>query len=360
MLFFSGLVKGQVEGPCAESLSEANREFEAGHFFEIPGILKQCLEKNDFSREQRIQAYYLLTRTYLFLDKADSAEISFLKLLKNDPEYKVTEENDPIEMVYLSEKFVTTPIFSVKVGGGANYSFVTTVDTKYGADNSENSHEEYFGRPAYHLNGAVEVHFSDAISVETNVIANAVRYHYQNEFFNEDPENVKYNSYFISTPVFLKYTFETKKIWPYVFAGYQANFLFHSRGNYVFINRQWQPSTSEYADLGGPENVKLTSLRYLVNHSAIMGFGAYYKINYKAVFAEARFVGGLGQVVKVRHPFKSDGPNSRSYEIPQGVETGYAEDEYRLNSIYINIGYIWPLYKPRKKDEMTLRDIFKK
>ena len=361
------LLFAQVEGPCAESLEKANNEFEAGHFYEIPGILRNCLEKKDFSREQRIQAYYLLTRTYLFLDRADSAEISFLKLLKEDPEYKVTEENDPIDMVYLSENFITTPVFSLKAGGGPNLTFIRMIDALYGTDNSENSHEVYRIKWAYHLNGGVELHFSNTLSMEADLMLNAKRYHYQNKYFGEipqDPENRTYTALLVEAPIFMKYTFERDKIRPYVFTGYQVGMRLFETGNHHFNNIEKQPGDDKPSSIPSETNLNLTKFRSLVNHFLIGGIGAYYKINYNAIFMEIRFAAGLNKWVTARYSaddFQNETPPvSYHYDLIPGHGTAKAEDDYSLNTVMINIGYVWPLYKPRKKDEKTLRDLFSK
>ena len=103
------VAKGQ-NSSCQEVLQQARESFDAGNFYEIPAKLKPCLDRG-FNRSQRIQAYYLLTRTYLMIDDPISAENSYLELLRLDPEYDIDEDQDPIDIVYLSRKFTTTPIF---------------------------------------------------------------------------------------------------------------------------------------------------------------------------------------------------------------------------------------------------------
>ena len=84
---------------CEENLSTAQERFEKGHLNGIPGLLVECL-RSGFSRSEKIQAYRLLTISYLYNDDPFGAENSFLKLLELDPEYRVTE-NDPVELEYL-------------------------------------------------------------------------------------------------------------------------------------------------------------------------------------------------------------------------------------------------------------------
>src|SRR5258708_1919531 len=87
---------------CEQTLDQASNEFNAGHFYGIPSLLKSCIEKNAFTNEQQVRAYLLLCQTYLIIDDPIAAEDSYLKLLKADPEYVATDEKDPIDVVFLS------------------------------------------------------------------------------------------------------------------------------------------------------------------------------------------------------------------------------------------------------------------
>ena len=107
---------------CEQSLNQASDEFNAGHFSGIPALLKPCLEGNSFTNEQLVRAYLLLCQSYLINDDPISAEDSYLKLLKADPEYVATNEKDPVDVVYLSKKFTTTPIFTPHFKIGPNFS----------------------------------------------------------------------------------------------------------------------------------------------------------------------------------------------------------------------------------------------
>ena len=52
---------------CEQTLNAASVEFDAGRFYGLPTLLKQCLD-NGFSKEQKVRAYLLLTQAYLVLD----------------------------------------------------------------------------------------------------------------------------------------------------------------------------------------------------------------------------------------------------------------------------------------------------
>src|SRR5882672_5910075 len=112
---------------CEQTLNQATDEFNAGHFYGIPALLKSCIDRNNFTNEQKVRAYLLLSQAYLIIDDPASAEDSYLKLLRADPEYVATNEKDPVDVVYLSKRFTSTPIFTPNIRIGGNTSFFRTI-----------------------------------------------------------------------------------------------------------------------------------------------------------------------------------------------------------------------------------------
>ncbi|MGV8837843.1 tetratricopeptide repeat protein, partial [Cellvibrio sp.] len=90
-------------------LGQADDEFNAGRYYGISTLLQPCLDRNDFTNEQKVRAYLLLAQAYLILDNPTAAEDSYLQLLRADPEYVANPARDPIDVYYLSKKFTSTP-----------------------------------------------------------------------------------------------------------------------------------------------------------------------------------------------------------------------------------------------------------
>lgn len=112
----SAQVTDQPSSDCEQILIQADDEFNAGRYYGIPALLKPCLDQG-FSSEQKVRAYLLLTQAYLILDDPIAADDSYLKLLKADPEYVANPARDPIDVYYLSRKFISTPrIYSAPEG----------------------------------------------------------------------------------------------------------------------------------------------------------------------------------------------------------------------------------------------------
>ena len=106
-----GLVPFWVKAQdCEEKIKHANTEFEHGRYFNAPKILEKCLNA-EITNEQKVRAYHLLTQAYILLGEKKLADESYLNLLRASPEYVATDQHDPIDVVYISRKFTTSPIF---------------------------------------------------------------------------------------------------------------------------------------------------------------------------------------------------------------------------------------------------------
>jgi hypothetical protein len=112
---------------CEQILIQADDEFNAGRYYGIPSLLQNCLDKGNFSNEQQVRAYLLLAQAYLILDDPIAADDSYLKLLKADPEFEASMSQHPIDIYYLSKKFIATPIFTPHVRIGLNTSLPRTI-----------------------------------------------------------------------------------------------------------------------------------------------------------------------------------------------------------------------------------------
>ena len=200
----------KAQNYCEQQLDKAKESYKIGRLYEVPEILGPCL--NNLPRAQKIAAYRLLTLSYLLTDERQAAEQSFLNLLKVDPEYDSEAENDPVELVYLSKKFRTTPIFSFTVARvGTNVSWTTMINN-FGVDNTSNSKETYTAKIGFDVGMGASLHLNERFSLQTDLILAQKRYKYENQYFNEDNLEFVENIVFLDLPIYLKYTQPFKKL----------------------------------------------------------------------------------------------------------------------------------------------------
>src|SRR6267142_3987547 len=166
--FFIGFLSsvGAQSNECEQTLSQAAEEFNAGHFYGIPSLLKSCIERNELTNEQRVRAYLLLAQAYLIIDDPLAAEDSYLKLLRADPEYVATNEKDPVDIVYLSKKFTSTPIFTphLRLGGSTSvFRSIYDINTQYKEDRVNHRL-----RPGFLFGAGVDWNINDQVSLCLN------------------------------------------------------------------------------------------------------------------------------------------------------------------------------------------------
>jgi len=88
---------------CQDKLEDAQEKYNVGLFKETLTLLTPCLPDSFSEDDQKIRGYRLTALAYIAADYPDSARQSIKKLLKVDPGYRSTREEDP----YLFKEIVT-------------------------------------------------------------------------------------------------------------------------------------------------------------------------------------------------------------------------------------------------------------
>lgn len=322
---------------CAEVLNHAREDFTAGHLYGIPASLKACLD-NGFNKDQRIEAYWLLTRTYLLIDDPIGAEDSYLKLLKLDPEYNIDPDRDPIDVVYLSRKFKTTPIFVIYAKGGFNMSSVSVIHN-YGMDNTTESNESYKNKLGLHVGGGGELNFSNRVSLGLEINLHTRKYSYSNTLFNTDQQTFEEAQIGLDLPIYIKYRWDFDKFRPYVYAGFGMDYLLQAKATVKLVDRV-NAGTEDLTEIpvAGPQ-VTINEQRTRLTEFTHFGVGLNYRFGYNYIVIDLRYKVGLSNIVS------EEGQYSNSTLL---YKYGFVDDDKRINNYAVSIGFVKPLYKPRK------------
>lgn len=330
---------------CEEQLNAATAEFDAGRFYGIPSMLKPCID-NGFTREQRQRAFLLLTQAYLLLDDPIGADNSYLEVLRANPEFLADTARDQIDVVYLSKRFTAAPIFSISGKLGGNFSPVRVIST-INSSGEPDVTNKYGLRIGWLAGAGVDWHLSEHIAITAGVEYVFTSYKKDQTKFNKDMEQFIDKQHWLSIPVGLKYSFFIReKFRPYVFAGYSFNMLFSDKGQ---INISKRDRGEGSLDESSPE-LNFNAYRRKLNASCFLGVGGKYKVGVDFLFAEIRYNIGLTNVVKPTTTYNVNGP---------AVEYGHVDDYFRLDTFSISVGYIKPLYKPRKVKRIKTKSVLK-
>ena len=339
---------------CEQTLALATEEFNAGHFYNVPSVLNECLRS--FNRDQRQRAFLLLTQTYLLLDDPIGAQRSYLEILWANPEFVPDEQLHAIDIVYLSKRFTATPKFSWFVGAGSNVSPVRVIhDLDIGADDEES----YSLRPGYTVGLGAEYSYNDNLKVrlEANFFQTAYRTK-ASQIFEWDRKTVIDRQTWVNLPAYLCYSDNIGTYRPYGYVGYAVSKMLGDKASIVLEKVDEVPATqggeepeTETFEVTSPE-FDFLDRRKRINQSIIFGGGVKYKVGLDFVFVDVRYSAGLKNIVNPEHIYADPAYDQTSAEwvmsSTSATAFGNADDLFRLDNLAITFGFLRPLYKPRE------------
>jgi len=102
------------------------------------------------------------------------------------------------------------------------------------------------------------------------------------------------------------------------------------------------PSTMQQQVWQGPE-VDIGYKRNFLNRSLVLGGGFKYKVGKNFLFVDMRYMAGLSNITKNTYTTS----NGQLDKLLTNYE--YASDFFRLDNLSLSVGFIKPLYDPRKR-----------
>lgn len=365
-LFWSACFSASAQNECELVLNRAIEEFNAGHHYGIPAMLSECLEKNQ-NREWRQRAYLLLSETYLLLEDPFGSEKSYLEVLRANPEYLTDEKRDPIDLVYLSSKFTSVPIFSLSVKIGPNISIIRKLAER--GTYADDVRKRYILKPGFQAGIGVDWHYNEKLSAmfEGNFVFSSYKQRINGQF-GRDESSFHDRQTWIRLPLSVKYSASKGQYRPYGYAGFSFDLLLGDRATIQYKDQNFNPETQrvESIDRESP-TLKYKSKRNAVNYSLFVGGGVKYKIKLDYIYADLRYSFGMTNIVDENNSIydynKGEDPTSESFQDSGDGSFRWAhiDDLFRMDNLFISIGYIRPLYKPRKlknaRSKAVLRSI---
>lgn len=344
LILFSNVFLLAQKKDCEETLNLAASEFEAGRFVGLPTILKQCLD-NGFSQEQKVRAYLLLAQAYLILDDPKSAEKSYLQLLKADPEYIANPVHDPIDVYYLSKKFTSTPIFTPHAQLGINTSLPRTIYNINTSTKPDQLSTKNIFKPGYQLGVGLDWNISSQWSLCTGISFSAKDF---KTVLNDNNAGTRLTvtekENWFDIPLYLKYQVDSGKIRPFGYVGVAANLLVGTNLTLDGVHRiDYTPTSQGTQQISQGPDATVTFKRNFLNRSLVFGGGVKYKLGKNFIYADVRYMAGLTNLTK------------NSYTTSNGkfdqllTQYGYTSSFFRLDNLSISVGFVRPLYNPRKK-----------
>lgn len=337
-----------AQDDCELTITEANNEFQAGHFYNIPSILDKC--RDSFTADQSQRAHLLLTQTYLLLDDPIGARNSYLEVLRANPEFVADIDIHPAEVVYLSKSFTARPIFAWSVKMGTNLSMPRVIHN-LSAFGESRVMEDYELRPGYQVSAGGDFYLNRNIGIRAELGYSFNSYRHQSRgFFLSDTKTFTENMGWFNLPVSVMYTHDVGKYRPYGYGGYALGYLLRDKAQIESVRVTGSEGGSK-EDKKSPD-IDFLEKRNRLNGSVIIGAGVKAKYGLQFFFVDVRYAIGLKNLTRIDNIYanNSEGTTTPAYQESANPATlyGHVDDLFRLDNIFISVGLIQPLYNPRE------------
>jgi hypothetical protein len=323
---------------CAQTLRLARSIYENGRLHELPDLMRDCLSKTEWSTQERVDAYKLLTLSYIYLEEPEKADEMMLNILRTDPEFKPNDNIDPAEFVALWRTFRTEPVYrlGVKAGGNATQPNVHS----YSPLNEGTENYDYgFGFQAG-LSGEIAI-FNDRLYLNPELYYNIKSFKVNNSFFEGDQTTtgtIKMN--WISLPVSVQYPLRVGRNkldpqWtPYVSGGISVDYLLGVTTDLTTkINDQSDVATSTTGRDGKTQYASF-------NFAPIISAGVKGKVKKAEIVAEIRYNFGVATIFDKQKLYESQS---------EVFGNKFVHGPFSLNTLSVSLGYLMNKYSPRKK-----------
>lgn len=325
---------------CTQTLRLARTTYQQGRLHELPSLLASCINSG-FTKEERTEAYELLTLAYIYLEEPEKADEAMLGVLNTDHFYEVNPEVDPAEFVALYKKFRTRPLYRIGARFGITGTTASPTSNSFVSINSPGNGTYSSG---FSFQGAFvfekDLTAKFIIAPELGYTIRTYDYSNPQQFVYDSATSTSvvstqatFNQTWIDLSLLVQYRIllKSKNLIPYVAAGPGISYLLSASGSLL---------TSEVEGafvVSGPDIDIKNSFNTLA-YSAIVAAGIKYKVGGVFLTAEARYQFGLVNVVN---------PESRSnLEVVFDYATTF--NNVRQNNFGFSLGVLYPYFKPRK------------
>ncbi len=320
-----------AQSVCSQALRKAQSAYENGRLKEVYPNLKSCL-LNGFNKNEQVAAYRLLTLTFIYLEESKKAEEAIINLIKIAPEYKINSTEDPSEFIQLFQSFRTIPIFSVGLKLGGNNNIVHVLQN-YTTDNPDMANPSFASRLGFQTGITLDIPVDKKLSVVSEFYLSGRNYRYTALLNDFNQLTFTEKQTWIDLPVLAKYRFGEKIIKYYVTGGAAVSFLQKATS---LIKTQTIENSSE--DIS-TTSLNLANLRKNIATYAIVGAGVTYNIGKDYVLAEIKYQHALSDI-------NNNADLDVISELP--FQYGYVDNNFRMSFFSFSIGYVHPIYKPKK------------
>lgn len=350
LFFCAQQAVAQQGSTCAQTLRLARSTYDQGRLHELPEMMKSCLENtadhNGFTKQERVEAYRILTLAFIYLEEPAEADKTMLLLLQTDHFYRPNPDVDPAEFQALYKKFRNWPIFRIAIKGGVNYTMASTKSaTPVGAASAGNG--SYVPSIGFHATVAFEKDvFGQSknailkrLSIAPEVAIGSRAFRYENSGLQQaDVDGAllqqvesTYNQTWFDVNGIIQFKLKKEEsIWnSYVLLGGGANLLLAAKNP--------TQTSSPKSTVTGTDVETKTNYKPMIQ-SLVTGLGVKRRVGEIFVVGEVRYQYGLTNPID---------PAKRT-NLELQLDYGISHNNFSQSSLMINLGVTIPKFKPKK------------
>ena len=213
--------------------------------------------------------------------------------------------------------------------------------------------DRYKLKPGINIGAGLDFNYDEniSLSLEANYVFTAYQFQRMN-VFGRDRLSLNDKQTWLKLPLILKFTDATGKYRPYGYIGYSLDLLLSDKATLTY-NDNTLTDGRVIPDQRESPVLQFTPKRNKMNRSLILGGGLKYKLGLNYAFFDVRYSLGMTNLVKVNKTIEEQA------EDP-AFTWGHVDNLFRMNNLSVSIGYLYPLYKPRKLKKAKSRSVLQR
>ena len=89
-----------------------------------------------------------------------------------------------------------------------------------------------------------------------------------------------------------------------------------------------------------------------------MGLGVKYRFLYRYISFDVRYSVGLNNILSTKNQFDFGAGGEQNDIRELAFRYGQVDNDFRLDNLSLNFGYVYPLYRPRKIEKKSKKGLF--
>lgn len=296
-LFLSITYGYSQKANCTTAIIEAEDMYRAGKYDDAIQLLKTAMDECKFTKREKEDAYIILAKSYLEKENYSEADRLLVKILNNDPNFKLKENLYQEDFYSYYNRIHIRPLFSAGLKLGTNlpqYS-IKKLNTVY---NSADYSLAYKPTVGYMYGMFAEYQFYDNISVLAEGSFSKMAYKRTIEGSGNLGLLIKYSEALKSfeTSLLCKKYFLHKQFRPFVYLGGYMSYLNTATADIELTYKLKDNITPDVDDYYlSKNNIDVLEMRNTKRGGMVSGLGISYKTKNILISADAGYRLDIGK-----------------------------------------------------------------